>query len=247
MHGLIARVPSCLTWTAGCGLPAELRPPMWHDDIEIDPEGETKAPSPMDRAAVYDTADTAGLVVLFQDVVDTLAAMNVAASNLLRHALQTVLLRKVADQGSFASSSWPDRPGVIGIVNAHRPDLVREWLIDALVHESIHSLLYLIEAREPFYLSSDARQACIARSPWSGRSLSLHSYVHACFVWFGLWNFWHQAPRSCQTTVARTRLEDRARRGFRPRLLSALADGESLVAPAVHCAVTEMEDTVLEG
>jgi HEXXH motif-containing protein len=165
----------------------------------------------------------------------------------LRHALQTVLLRKVADQGSFASSSWPDRPGVIGIVNAHRPDLPGERLVDALVHESIHSLLYLVEAREPFYLSSVARRAYTARSPWTGRDLSLHSYVHACFVWFGLWNFWRQASRDAEAAIIQNELANRARGGFRPRLLAALGDGETLVAPAVRGAVAAMEACVLAG
>jgi HEXXH motif-containing protein len=64
-------------------------------------------------------------------------------------------------------------------------------LANALVHEAIHSLLYMVELMEPFYVFED--RAFEVASPWTGNLLSLRSYVHACFVWFGLWNFWRAA------------------------------------------------------
>lgn len=63
-------------------------------------------------------------------------------------------------------------------------------LIDRVVHESIHSLLYKFELVAPLYTDYQAAVEEKIQSPWSGRTLSLRSFVHACFVWFGLKCFW---------------------------------------------------------
>ena len=64
-------------------------------------------------------------------------------------------------------------------------------LADALVHEAIHAILYSIECSNP--LVSAAPAGLLIRSPWSGNSLSIRTYLHACFVWYGLAKFWHAA------------------------------------------------------
>jgi hypothetical protein len=109
--------------------------------------------------------------------------------------------------------------------------------MNALVHEAIHSLLYMIEISEGFYVDGAVKTALQVVSPWSGRGLYLHSFVHACFVWFGLLCFWRLAadrqPQPLPRGVAEDQLA-RAAAGFRgPRLRACLNDIETLLQPAL--------------
>ncbi|MDB5662989.1 MAG: hypothetical protein JWN59_1327 [Sphingomonas bacterium] len=67
-------------------------------------------------------------------------------------------------------------------------------LADGLVHEAIHCVCDLSEIHDGRWLVGD-RDVYHNRlpSPWTGRSLDLHTYLQACWVWFGLWHFWAQA------------------------------------------------------
>ena len=57
----------------------------------------------------------------------------------------------------------------------------------------IHSLLYTVELDEPFILDREAVENMRIKSPWTGAELPVHSFLHACLVWFGLWQFWSLA------------------------------------------------------
>jgi HEXXH motif-containing protein len=108
-------------------------------------------------------------------------------------------------------------------------------LANALVHEAIHAVLYIVERTFPFVTSGpggvdrwqgikdgvDENMTITARSPWSGRELTIYSFAQAVFVWFGLWQFWRKAL--VQGTFRHDRaLEqfDNARRGFQGGALS---------------------------
>lgn len=67
-----------------------------------------------------------------------------------------------------------------------------EILIDSLIHEAIHSLLYMIDAKYPWQptpAESD-QMGNVILSPWSGNMLSVRNYLQAIFVWYGLFNLW---------------------------------------------------------
>jgi hypothetical protein len=135
---------------------------------------------------------------------------------------------------------------MMALTNIHRRDLDPAWLMDALVHESIHSLLYNVESLEPFYVSANSQVAFTAESPWTGKKLYLHSFVHACFVWFGLWSFWSVATDSghCRT-LPTDFFRDRSRRGFGVDLLARLGAGREEVSQHVLQAIARMEDKVV--
>jgi hypothetical protein len=59
------------------------------------------------------------------------------------------------------------------------------------VHEGIHSLLYMQERIRDWGQAPELSDS-IPRviSPWTGNRLSLASFLHACFVWYGLAHFW---------------------------------------------------------
>jgi hypothetical protein len=62
-------------------------------------------------------------------------------------------------------------------------------LADGLVHEAVHCACDIAEMHDGHWLDPAAYDMRIA-SPWTGRRLDLHTYLQACWVWYGLWNFW---------------------------------------------------------
>ena len=82
--------------------------------------------------------------------------------------------------------------GASALSNPHTSGV--ETLADALVHEAIHSLLFMQELKQPWVFNSELH-GDIPRvvSPWSGRKLPLRAFLQACFVWYGLVHFWCQA------------------------------------------------------
>lgn len=125
---------------------------------------------------------------------------------------------------SFWSSS-PEK--YIGRSVLWNPDLASVDLIDlaeALVHESIHTLLDMDERGHLFRrdmsrswvrdlrLYDGADRTC---SPWTGAGLPLPTFLHACFVWFGLLTFWCRAVSggTFELTRARARVAE-CLRGF---------------------------------
>ena len=83
--------------------------------------------------------------------------------------------------------------------------------MSALLHESIHNYLYMVEAEYPFSVDINRLHNFTAQSAWSGRTLPLASFVHAVFVWFGLSQMWHQVqardahPDATQEYIAAAR------------------------------------------
>jgi hypothetical protein len=91
-------------------------------------------------------------------------------------------------------------------------------LTESLVHEAMHSVLFIVDLRQRFASEDRVLFHEHARSPWSGASRNIATYVHACFVWFGLWQFWMLGLRSGAFTDAA--IEGRLEyigRGFRDR------------------------------
>lgn len=122
----------------------------------------------------------------FSDLENT----NTNASQLVGNALSILAVRQDHLWRSPYSSSWRGRPGLAGITNPHLSEVPRPFLINALVHESIHSALYCYELDEPFVRACQHR----AVSMWTGASLRLDSLVHAVFVWCGLFHYWSSSP-----------------------------------------------------
>lgn len=106
----------------------------------------------------------------------------------LNACTRSIVLRQ-STSGMFASYSSCYYIGRNTLVN---PQLVDRLLLsEALLHEAIHSYLYMIDP-DPFWglkSASDAADATVI-SPWTNRSLPLFAFLHACFVWYGLFFFW---------------------------------------------------------
>jgi hypothetical protein len=115
-------------------------------------------------------------------------------------------------------------------------------LVDALIHESIHSFLFTCEEVETKFIVHpvQAEQQKIL-SPWSESELRLPAYVHACIVWYGLYWLWIRAVDSI-SPKRRREMQDRAFAGFTKRPVSnGLVSSTHLLSPAVTKLLLEIE------
>lgn len=136
------------------------------------------------------------------------------AGDLIASFVRTVVVHETRDDSrAFLSGSWRRLIGKVGFVN---PALAtHEQLVDAFIHESIHSALYALELFEPLCDYESLSPATRIVSPWTGAVLPVHSYVHACFVWSGLRCFWAaRGRRDCMNHLEVDRLAARAAVGF---------------------------------
>jgi hypothetical protein len=132
-------------------------------------------------------------------------------------------------------------------INAHLPAIDRERLADALVHEAIHSLLYMHETREPWIVDdrSVPRDAAL-ESPWSGARLTVRNFLQACFVWFGLAHFWARVEDGLSFRPDRVKEHAAtARRGFLAGPLDRqLASYSNAIAPPLLEMMRKMQANI---
>jgi hypothetical protein len=133
-------------------------------------------------------------------------------------------------------------------------------LAEALVHESIHAIIDTIELRKSLLLAKDF-QTPEMRSPWTGRVLDTNTYIQACFIWYGLWNFWlkavainafphqdvlYQLRQSSKGFAAQDVVKPLADRGVRNEVLEALRHAQSDVRSSLDLVQRAYQETVNE-
>lgn len=124
-------------------------------------------------------------------VFDFIKVNNSLAFELIIQVVKVVSLRTDKNNlESFGSSSWPHSPGLIGIINICNKGISDEKIVSSIVHETIHSYLYYIEIFFPFSNDVNRYYSIKAKSPWTNRVLPIASFIHACFVWYGIYHFW---------------------------------------------------------
>lgn len=178
------------------------------------------------------------------EALERIMLVSRVAATLIRECSQVLRLEKTDSQPTLAiSQSHRHIIGRVGFLNAHRQSrwTVQKFMND-LVHESIHALVYKMELVLPLYRDYQAASDLKGVSPWTGRELNLHSFVHACLVWYGLWSFWEKAERSAEGD----KLGERAHNGFRSgnpldQLNAAARDN---VHADVQALITELSERV---
>lgn len=89
----------------------------------------------------------------------------------------------------FSSGSFRRHVGLSLLCNPHLESVSVSDCASSIVHEAIHSNIYMAEAfGHTITNASNNDLSCL--SPWSGSFLNLDSFIQACFVWFGLLNYW---------------------------------------------------------
>jgi hypothetical protein len=160
------------------------------------------------------------------------------AATMVYNSVHVLNLRKLSDDETCTSSwSWRVLIGAAGLVNTHSPAWYPALLSEALVHEAIHQTIYKLELSESLFTDRKAASELTAVSPWSERTLKVTSFVHACFVWFGLWNFWRLCPEHIEGVVD---LMSKAYRGFLvgSPLAGLSLEARACIQPEVRNAIT---------
>jgi hypothetical protein len=159
-----------------------------------------------------------------------------------------VLAQNPEQPDQFASGSNGMYIGRTFLMNVHREEVETERLVDALIHEAVHALLYMDELETPWLPRALRDARTDVRSPWSGRSLHVRQFLQACFVWYALVEFWAGAlvAGTCDQVAAGDFLR-RSATGFSASLLPALDPWRDDIAPELFGAVEEMRATVLDA
>jgi HEXXH motif-containing protein len=116
-----------------------------------------------------------------------------AAAHLIKNHIKVIIPLNSAEggTGSTSQSHYPGR-----VLLRHVEITGPATLATSLVHEAMHQVMYILEWGGTFIIDDpDARDVRVT-SGWTGRDLPLHSYIHACYVWYGLSTFWGLARSS---------------------------------------------------
>ena len=125
-----------------------------------------------------------------EDAWQLLAEISPEAHRFVRSSIRCVIPRQNLDDEEFFTSSSSRRyVGRMILLNPHLPGVSREHLVSAFVHEAIHSYLYRLEYEARFAPAELSLSAELI-SPWSGGRIRLTTYIHACFVYYGLASLW---------------------------------------------------------
>lgn len=158
--------------------------PLYFDDYLVFPDmtgGNTVRPLPRHQRQVQAGRVTRS-VELFVEISDHVLPFVVRGTELL------CIQDELEESGRFGSASFRGFAGLNAILN---PQITSTWtLADAILHESIHSVLYQVEPWFcPFFRDKEHARHRV-RSPWTGNDISVDNLFQASFVWFGLLHFW---------------------------------------------------------
>jgi hypothetical protein len=120
-------------------------------------------------------------------------------------------------------------------------------LAEALVHEATHSFLFMFEEAHERFVGEDLSGEAV-RSPWTGKTLRLDAYVHACVVWYGLYWLWTEAGATEEVSPEqRDALRIKARSGFSDRpVTQGLKAVIDRISPPAVVLLREIEDRMTD-
>jgi hypothetical protein len=244
-------------------------------ELRVDPQGGVVVP-PAEASPVVD-ADSPGAVcfdysgehgakILLQHYGHTasrdvaiskvhaarrsLDSTNTTVADFVRRFAMVVNVVVDARKAEFSSGSTCDYLGRVILCNAHLPSVDVELMAESLVHEAIHSLLSMYEVCDPWIIREESLSAeSRVRSPWTGSTLSLRTFLQACFVWFGLAHFWAIAQRGSPFKADRIAASlARACSGFLgDPLLTCVSACRSEIAPHVLELLPPMQAQVVDA
>ena len=115
-------------------------------------------------------------------------------SSSIRYLVRCVHLLKAPSPELDCSYSTPDLPfSVFLSVPGHGTRAEIERVTEALVHETMHLQLSLVERRIP--LVDSGRPETVAFSPWRGSERSVRGVLHALDVFVVVQRLWQRAAR----------------------------------------------------
>jgi HEXXH motif-containing protein len=157
--------------------------------------------------------------------------------------LKVIVLQQDDKGQSVSAYSTQQYPGRAVISNPQFIDVVQT--AESVVHEAIHAYLYMLSQTYPWGISDpgyDDKPKVL--SPWTGTLLPVSTFLHACFVWYGLLNFWSHALLADTFPSRRVRGRmSRAARGFLGKSLLDMMDKSdlALVFEPIRRAIDRMQ------
>ncbi|HET6976351.1 MAG TPA: HEXXH motif-containing putative peptide modification protein [Pyrinomonadaceae bacterium] len=133
-----------------------------------------------------------------KEVLRRIKRVSEAAAQLIIQHIKVIIPLKAAsaESGSTSQPRFPGRVLLRGVEHGYFG-----WLAASLIHEAMHQVLYILEWAGPFTVGESEVKAQKVKSEWTGRDLAPHSYIHACFIWYGVSTFWMRA-RECDAFKA---------------------------------------------
>jgi hypothetical protein len=162
----------------------------------------------------------------------------------VRAVMRELYLRIDPVAAGFFSNSPQGFVGRAVLTNPHIALVDDVVLAEAIVHETTHGFVGMSEAiglaghtGGARWLVDDGPYDGVSRvvSPWTGTKLDIPTYLHACFVWWGLLHFWSgfAGVTEFDTRRVRTRIL-RAATGFLDAaLVTELSPFRDLLQPAL--------------
>jgi hypothetical protein len=122
--------------------------------------------------------------------------VNVLLANFIGSYVKSIVLRKdLTNAYTFQSSSCNGYIGQMVLLNPHLPHIQIELIAESLVHEAIHSLMWRAEVLTPIIKNPSLSMETVI-SPWSKMDIHYYTLLQACYVWYGVANFWNKALES---------------------------------------------------
>lgn len=167
------------------GIPIDFTSPNVANAQETDDPREYLEYSAEEKALVCENLD---------EGLRRIERVSAATADLIKQHIKVIIPLKAEDRGETGSTSQPRYPGRVLLRGVEHGFF--GWLASALVHEAMHQVLYILEWAAPFTVGDTDVKATQIVSGWTGRDLPPHSYIHACFIWYGVSMFWIRARSS---------------------------------------------------
>jgi hypothetical protein len=181
--------------------------------------------------------------------VESMRTVSLAALEFVARFSRVLVIRRDTESNHvFHASSTRMCIGRPVFRNPNLPGVRPSDLAESLIHESIHGIIDTMELRTSLLWTKDF-QAPQIPSPWTGRVLDTNTYIQACFIWYGLWNFWlgainsnafpfqevfSQMQRSSRGFAAKDVVAPLADRGVREGVLEVLRRAQADVLSSLH-------------
>jgi hypothetical protein len=118
------------------------------------------------------------------------------------------------DSLDVSSSNTGDYDARILLCNIDRDSISVFKVMEIILHESIHCFLNVYEDYHPFS-STQIEVNDLVFSKWTKNKIQAYSVLHACFVWYGLYNLAEKMKSCDQMNKAEIRkLQHISQRGF---------------------------------
>ena len=199
------------------------------------------------QAAFYDASECVAVEKKLLASLDMLRDLCERAWDLVTTVVEVIALRRTRtvenNLGTFYSSTFWGYPGLVRFTNPLLPEGDVFAMAEAMVHEAIHCLLHIYEELDAPFIQMGGTEHTPIVSPWTGATIRLHSYIHACAVWYGIYWFWSKIEALGAYDFERIRpLKERARRGFQALPVSVgLGPFEHLISDPAKSLLRDLE------